>query len=89
MGARKHWSEEQIIGILKQVEAGRTVVEVCREYGVGESTFYKWRSKYGGLEVNEMRRLKALEEENARLKRLVAEQALDIVILKDINAKKW
>ena len=89
MGARKNWSEEQIIGILKQVEAGRTVVEVCRENGVGESTFYKWRSKYGGLEVNEMRRLKALEDENARLKRLVAEQALDIVILKDINAKKW
>ena len=89
MGARKNWSEEQIIGILKQVEAGRTVVEVCRENGVGESIFYKWRSKYGGLEVNEMRRLKALEDENARLKRLVAEQALDIVILKDINAKKW
>ena len=58
MGARKHWSGEQIIGILKQVEAGRAVVEVCRENGVGESTFYKWRSKYGGLEVNEMRRLK-------------------------------
>jgi putative transposase len=89
MSARKNWSEEQIIGILKQVEAGRTVVEVCRENGVGESTFYKWRSRYGGLEVNEMRRLKALEDENARLKRLVAEQALDIVILKDINAKKW
>ena len=89
MGARKNWSEEQIIGILKQVEAGRTVVEVCRENGVGESTFYKWRSKYGGLEVSEMRRLKALEEENVRLKRLVAEQALDIVVLKDINAKKW
>jgi putative transposase len=65
MGARKNWSEEQIIGILKQVEAGRTVVEVCRENGVGESTFYKWRSKYGGLEMSEMRRLKALEEENA------------------------
>jgi putative transposase len=89
MGARKNWSEEQIIGILKQVEAGRTVVEVCRENGVGESTFYKWRSKYGGLEVNEMRRLKALEEENARLKRLVAEQALDNIALKDALSKNW
>lgn len=68
---------------------GRTVVEVCREYGVGESTYCKWKSKCGGLEVNEMRRLKALESENARLKRLVAEQALDIIALKDINSKNW
>ena len=89
MAAQKNWDEERIIGILKQVESGRTVVEVCREYGVGESTYYKWKSKYGGLEVNEMRRLKALESENARLKRLVAEQALDIIVLKDINSKNW
>jgi putative transposase len=89
MAAQKNWDEEKIIGILKQVESGRTVVEVCREYGVGESTYYKWKSKYGGLEVNEMRRLKALESENARLKRLVAEQALDIIALKDINSKNW
>ena len=89
MAAQKNWDEEKIIGILKQVESGRTVVEVCREYGVGESTYYKWKSKCGGLEVNEMRRLKALESENARLKRLVAEQALDIIALKDINSKNW
>ncbi len=62
---RAKWSQEQIIVILKQVEAGRSVVEVCREHGVGESTFYKWKSKYGGLEVNEARRLKTLEDENA------------------------
>jgi putative transposase len=71
MGARKNWNEEQIIVILKQVEAGRTVAQVCRENGVGESTYYKWKSKYGGLEVNEARRLKALEDENSRLKRLL------------------
>jgi len=89
MAGQKNWDEEKIISILKQVESGRTVVEVCREYGVGESTYYKWKSKYGGLEVNEMRRLKALEVENGRLKRLVAEQALDIIVLKDINSKNW
>ena len=81
MGARKNWTEEQIIGILKQVEAGRTVAEVCRERvppgrRVGESTYYKWKSKYGGLEVNESRRLKALEDENSRLKRLLAGRPL-------------
>jgi putative transposase len=63
---RAKWSEEQIIGILKQLEAGRTVVEVYREHGVGESTLYKWKSKYGGMEVNEARRLKSLEDENRR-----------------------
>ena len=89
MRTRKHWNEEQIIGILKQVEAGRTVAEVCRENGVGESTYYKWKSKYGGLEVNEARRLKALEDENARLKRIAADQALDIVALKDVLSKNW
>ena len=72
MRALKNWTEEQVIGILKQVEAGRTVVEVCRENGVGESTYYKWKSEYGGLEVNEARRLKALEDEYSRLKRLLA-----------------
>lgn len=77
------WSEEQIIGILKQAEGGRPVAEVCREHGVGESTFYKWKSKYGGLEVNEARRLKQLEEENAKLKRLVADLTLDKMALKD------
>lgn len=89
MGARKNWSQEQIIGLLKQIEAGRTVVEVCRENGVGESTFYKWKSKYGGLEVNEARRLKSLEDENARLKRLVADLTLDKMALQDVLSKNW
>ena len=87
--SQRKWTDEQIIGILKQVESGRTVAEVCREYGVGESTYYKWKSKYGGLEVNEARRLKALEDENARLKRIVADQTLDIVALKDALSKNW
>jgi putative transposase len=86
---RAKWNEEQIIGILKQVEAGRTVVEVCREHGVGESTYYKWKSKYGGLEVNEARRLKALEDENARLKRVVADLTLDKMALQEALSKNW
>jgi len=86
---RAKWNQEQIIGILKQVEAGRSVVEVCREHGVGESTFYKWKSKYGGLEVNEARRLKTLEDENARLKRIVAELTLDKMALQDVLSKNW
>lgn len=86
---RAKWNEEQIIGILKQVEAGRTVVEVCREKGVGESTFYKWKSKYGGLEVNEARRLKSLEDENSRLKRLLADSMLANAALKDALSKNW
>ena len=87
--ARAKWNEEQIIGILKQVEAGRTVVDACREHGVGESTFYKWKSKYGGLEVNEARRLKSLEDENARLKRLVADLTLDKMALQDVLSKNF
>jgi putative transposase len=86
---RGKWTQEQIIGILKQVEAGRSVAEVCREHGIGESTFYKWKSKYGGLEVNEARRLKTLEDENARLKRLLADSMLDNAALKDALAKNW
>lgn len=86
---RAKWNEEQIIGILKQVEAGRTVVDVCREHGMGESTFYKWKSKYGGLEVNEARRLKSLEDENARLKRLVADLTLDKMALQDVLSKNF
>ncbi len=89
MGTRKNWSQEQIIGFLKQVEGGRTVVEVCREHGIGESTFYKWKSKYGGLEVNEARRLKSLEDENSRLKRLVADLTLDKMALQDALSKNW
>jgi len=86
---RAKWNQEQIIGILKQAEAGRSVVEMCREHGVGESTFYKWKSKYGGLEVNEARRLKSLEDENARLKRIVADLTLDKMALQDVLSKNW
>ena len=83
------FSEEQIIGILKQSEAGAKTSELCRQHGIGVATFYGWRSKYGGLEVSEAKRLKQLEEENAKLKRIVADQALDITMLKDLVGKKW
>ena len=83
------FSEEQIIGILKQNEAGAPVPQLCREHGIGESTFYKWKSKYGGLEVNEAKRLRALEEENSKLKRLLADAMLDNAALKDVLSKKW
>ena len=86
---RGRFSEEQIIGILKQVEAGRPVAEVCREHGVGESTYYKWKSKYGGMDVNEARRLKTLEDENSGLKRLLADAMLDNAALKDALSKNW
>lgn len=83
------FSEEQIIGILKQSEAGAKTSELCRQHGISTATFYSWRSKYGGLEVSEAKRLKQLEEENAKLKRIVADQALDITMLKDLVGKKW
>ena len=83
------FTEEQIIGILKQSEAGAKTSELCRQHGISTATFYGWRSKYGGLEVSEAKRLKQLEEENAKLKRIVADQALDITMLKDLVGKKW
>jgi len=83
------FSEEQIIGILKQNEAGASVTQLCRDHGIGESTFYKWKSKYGGLEVNEAKRLRALEDENSKLKRLLADAMLDNAALKDVLSKKW
>jgi putative transposase len=86
---RSRFSEEQIIAILREQEAGSKTVEVCRRHGVSEATFYKWKAKYGGLEVSDARRLKALEEENAKLKRLLAEAVLDNAMLKDVAAKKW
>ena len=86
---RSRFTEEQIIGILKEQEAGARTAEVCRRHGVSEATFYKWKAKYGGLEVSDAKRLKALEEENARLKKLLAEAMLDNAILKDLTAKKW
>ncbi len=84
---RARFSEEQIITILKEAEGGAKVAELCRRHGIADATFYTWRSKYGGLEVSEMRRLRQLEEENRRLKSIVAEQALDLRALKDVLAK--
>ena len=85
---RSRFSEEQIITILKQAEGGLPVAELLRQHGIAEGTFYRWRSKYGGLELSEAKRLKQLEDENRRLKRLVADQALDIQILKEVAAGK-
>lgn len=83
------FTEEQIIGMLKEQEAGAKTADVCRKHGISSATFYKFKAKYGGMDVSDARRLKALEEENARLKRLLAEQMLDNAILKDVSAKKW
>jgi len=84
---RGRFTEEQIISILKEAEAGAKASELCRRHGISDATFYTWRSKYGGLEVSEMRRLRQLEEENRRLKSIVADQALDLRALKDVLAK--
>jgi putative transposase len=83
------YTEEQIIRILKDVEGGTTVAEVCRKYGVSEQTVYRWRNKYSGIETSELQRLRQLEAENSRLKKIVAQQALDIDALQDLLAKKW
>jgi putative transposase len=83
------YSEEQIIRILREVESGTSVAEVCRQYGVAEQTVYRWRNKYGGLETSELQRLRELEAENTRLKKIVAQQVLDIDALKDLVSKKW
>ncbi len=86
---RKNFTEEQIVKALKRVQGGEPAKNVCRELGIHEQTFYNWKKKYAGMEVSDVRELKRLAEENAKLKRLVAEQALDIVMLKDINSRKW
>jgi putative transposase len=83
------FSEEQILGILREQEAGATTADVCRKHGISEATFYKWKAKFGGLEVSDAKRLKALEDENGKLKKLLAEAMLDIAVLKDINSRKW
>lgn len=85
---KSRFTEEQIIGVLKEADAGMKVADVCRKHGISDVTFYNWRSKFGGMAVSEARRLKSLEEENQKLKRLVAEQALDILVLKDVLQKK-
>ncbi len=84
---RSRFNEEQIIAILKEQEAGLGTADLCHKHGISSATFYKWKAKYGGLEVSDARRLKALEEENARLKKLLAEAMLDNAILKDVAAK--
>ncbi len=86
---RSRFTEEQIIGILKEQEAGAKTVDVCRNHGISDATFYKYKAKYGGMDVSDARRLKALEDENAKLKKLLAEAMLDNAILKDVAAKKW
>jgi putative transposase len=86
---KSRFTEDQIVGILKEQEAGLAVAELCRKHGVSTPTFYKWKAKYGGLEVSEARKLKALEDENAKLKRMVAEAMLDNVALKDLLGKNW
>ena len=86
---RKRYTEEQIISILKQHEAGRSMVDLAREYGIAENTLYRWKSKFGGMEVSEAKRLRELESENAKLKRLLAEAELDKSALKELVEGKW
>jgi putative transposase len=83
------FKEEQIIAILREQEAGARTADVCRKHGISGATFYKWKSKFGGLDVSDARRLKILEAENAKLKRLLAEAMLDNTMLKDVASKKW
>ena len=86
---KSRFTEEQIIVALKEHDAGAKVRDLCRKLGVSEHTLYRWRSKYGGMEVSDARKLKALEEENRRLKHIVADLTLDVQMLKAVNAKKW
>jgi putative transposase len=86
---RSRFTEEQIIGILREQEAGVPVADLCRTHGLSSPTFYKWKAKFGGMDVSEARRLKALEDENAKLKRMLADAMLDNVALKDLLGKKW
>ena len=86
---KKRYSEEQIIAAIKQHEAGAKVEDISRELGVSSGTFYNWRSKYAGLEVNEAKRLRELESENAKLKKLLADKLLEVEAMKDVLSKKW
>ena len=86
---QSRFTEEQIIAILREQEAGVATAEVCRKHGISPATLYAWKAKYGGLDVSQARKLKALEEENTRLKKLLAEAMLDMAVLRDVTAKKW
>ncbi|MFA5299001.1 MAG: transposase [Lutibacter sp.] len=86
---KSKFTEAQILKVLKTQEEGKKVSEICRDYGISEPTFYNWKSKYGGMTLSELQRVKELEAENARLKRLVADLSLDNQILKEVNSKKW
>jgi len=86
---KKRFTEEQIIAVLKEAEAGAKVLELCRKHGISDATFYNWKAKYAGMTVAELRLLRELEAENVKLKRIVADQALDISALKDLVGRKW
>jgi putative transposase len=87
--ARKRYTEEQIIGVLKEAQAGMSTQELCRKHGVSDATIYKWKSKFSGMEVSDVRKMRRLEDENRRLKHLVADLTLDNQALKAINSKNW
>ena len=89
MPRKSQFTEQQIIRAIQEVDAGATAADVCRRLGVAEATFYRWKSKYGGMDVSDAKRLKELETENARLKKLVAEQALDLEAVRSVLRKKW
>ncbi len=86
---KQRFTEEQIIAVLNEQEAGAKAADVCRKHGISEATFYNWKAKFGGMDVSEAKRLKALEDENAKLKKLLAEQMLDAAALRELLAKKW
>lgn len=86
---KSRFTTEQIVGILKEQEAGAMISELCRRHGISDNTFHRWKRKYGGMEIPDARRLKQLEEENRALKRIVADQALNLQVVKDLLGKKW
>ncbi len=86
---KSRFTDEQIIGMIKEQESGIATAEVCRKHGISTASFYKYKAKFGGMDVSDARKLKALEDENAKLKKLLAEQMLDNAMLRDVNSKKW